>query len=407
VLDGYSQRSRSIIAAQLEQGFSPLVLTSPLHRQDDPSASDTLLDGIHYLRTPDPLGLPGRAIRGRWPILRELSIVQALRRRTVALLKNQAFDIVHAHSPALCGLAASQAARSCGVPFVYEIRAFWEDGAVHGNKMGQRSFRYRLARNLETHVVTRADAVVGIARSILDDLKARRIPAEKLFHVPNGVDISRFSPRQRDTRLSATLDLGEVPTLGFLGTLFPWEGISWLVRAAAELHKRGFVFKLLIVGDGAEASEIEKIIRQTQVQGYVYFLGRVPHEQVASYYSLMDVLVYPRRRVRLTELVTPLKPLEAMALGKAILASNVGGLRELIEPDITGALFEPENIEDFCLKVGPLLLDEKLRTRLGENARRRVGIEKNWSQLACRYELVYDTAIKNARLRAGVSFDPK
>jgi glycogen synthase len=271
---------------------------------------------------------------------------------------------------------------------------------VNQNKIGPISLRYRLRRSLETYVVRRADAVVGIAQSILQDMETRRIPAAKLFHVPNGVDVARFTPRPKNAVLAAQLGLGETPTLGFLGTLFPWEGISWLVRAAAVLHRKGLVFKLLIVGDGADFPEVAKTIREGDADRYVSLIGRVPHDQVELYYSVMDVMVYPRRSVRVTEFATPLKPLEAMALGKAVLASGVGGLRELIESEVTGVLFEPENVEDFCRKAGRLLLDEDLRRNLGENARRTVCVEKDWKVLTRRYESVYDAAIRNACMRA-------
>lgn len=175
MLDGYSQRSRSVLSAQAHLGFRPSVLTSPLHQSDDPSASDTSVDGIRYFRTYVPQGLGGSAIRAGWPILREMNVVRLLRRRIQMLLDTESFDIVHAHSPALCGLAAQQAAHSRKVPFVYELRSFWEDATVDQQRKRRITLRYLLARQLETFVVRRADAVVGISRSILLDLEAREL----------------------------------------------------------------------------------------------------------------------------------------------------------------------------------------------------------------------------------------
>jgi PEP-CTERM/exosortase A-associated glycosyltransferase len=397
ILDGYSQRSRSIVTAQKELGMHPSVLTGPLHQTDDPGASEILLDGIRYLRTHVNGGISGRAIHGRWPVVREMAVVHSLEHRVKPLLDSGAFDIVHAHSPSLCGLAAWRASRACHLPFVYEIRSFWEDSDLDENKSLPKRLRYTAGRSLETFVVRRADAIVGIARPMLQELEARGVASTRLFHVPNGVDVARFSPRSRDGGLAARLGTDGIPTLGFIGTLFPWEGVAWLVRAAAELHRGGTRFKLLIVGDGAEGSEVSQAIQATGSADYVSFLGRVPNDQIERYYSLMDVLVYPRRSVRITEMVTPLKPLEAMALGKAVLGSGVGGIRELIEPGETGMVFQPGNIEDFCRQAALLLQQPALRSALGEHARERIVGEKDWKVLARRYEGVYEAAVGNAR----------
>lgn len=406
VLDGYAQRSRSIVNAQRDIDMQPTVLTGPLHQFDDPRADETQLDGISYFRTTHGKGSRAFVLRHGWPVLRELSVVALLRSRIKSILSAGRYDIVHAHSPALCGLAAAQAACCCGLPFVYELRAFWEDAAIDQGKTTQQSMRYLLSRRLETHVVRRAAAVVGIAQSILDELESRGVDRSKLFHVPNGVDIGRFSPRERDSELAASLDLNGAPTLGFIGTLFPWEGIAWLVRAAAALRKKGARFKLLIVGDGAEAGEVRRAIEENNSTDFVSFLGRVPHDQIERYYSVMDVLVYPRRSIRLTELVTPLKPLEAMALGKTILGSSVGGIRELVEPEVTGVLFEPGDHQSFERQLTRLLADDSLRRSLGERARQRMIEERDWKTLVRKYEAVYHSAAHSHRLPDRSRFQP-
>jgi PEP-CTERM/exosortase A-associated glycosyltransferase len=396
VLDGYSQRSKSIVTSQARLGMRPSVVTGPPHQLDEPGATELSRDGIQYYRTFAEKGIRAAAIREGWPLLRQLAVVDLLRRRIDELLEEQKFDIVHAHTPALCGLAGLQSARRHEIPFVYEIRSFWEDSAVVQNKTADRSVRYRLGRQLETFVVRRADAVVGISNSILEDLRGRDIDPGKLFHVPNGVEVDRFTSISRDDLLGADLGANGEITIGYLGTLFPWEGIPWLVRAAAELRRRGLQFKLLLVGDGVAAPEVKAAIQEFSAESYVSFVGRVSHDQVLRYYSLMDVLVYPRLNVRTSHVVTPLKPLEAMALGKAILGSNVGGIRELIEPGVTGLLFEPENLEDFCSQAGRLLGNESLRRTLGQAARANVSSEKDWKVLAHRYDEIYAAAIDSA-----------
>ena len=397
LLSGYSVRSHSLIVAQKRIGFDPEVLTGPLHQLEDSAVSGAVIDGIEYRRTPLRGKFAERILKRRIPLLRERTVVQLLRDQILAALEEHSFDIVHAHSPALCGLAALQASTARKIPFVYEIRAFWEDAAVDQKKTSPGSPRYQISRRLEGYVVRRADAVVGIARHILDDLRSRGIATEKLFHVPNGVDAERFVALPRDTKLASELGLSSDPVIGFIGSLYRYEGIAWLVRAAAELRRRNVALQLLIVGQGEEMPEIQAAIREVGAQDYVRAVGQVPHDQVRNYYSLMDVMVYPRRRIRLTELTTPLKPLEAMAQGKPVLASDVGGIRELVEPEIPCMLFQPDNVDDFCNQAIQLLSSEALRRQVGERGRQMVLREKDWKVIAQKYRAVYDFAAISRR----------
>ena len=194
---GYSIRSLHLIAAQYRLGLRPQALTGPLQIVDDPKATETVVENITYRRTPYCGKFSEWAISKRRPGLREAAVIRLIRNRILELVENDPVDLIHAHSPALCGLGALQAARSKGIPFVYELRAFWEDAAVDQNKTSASSLRYRLSQKLEDCVVHRADAVVGISQSILDELKKRKTDPAKLFHVPNGVDVEKFSPVSR------------------------------------------------------------------------------------------------------------------------------------------------------------------------------------------------------------------
>jgi glycogen synthase len=388
LLTGYTIRSRGILNAQRESGMQPTAISSPMHTLRDAQCRDDEIDGISYLRTPVD-GFAAYPIQRRVPVIRELSVMRLLERRISAELRRRRYDLVHAHSPVLVGLPALRAARKHGVPFVYEIRAFWEDAAVDQNKTAQSSMRYKATRTLETHVVRNADAVVGIADSILSDLADRSIDRNKLFYLPNGVNVDQFKPVPRDTALAKELGTSDVPVLGFIGSMYFFEGTNWLVEAAAALKASGVDFKLIIIGHGEDAEPVKKRIQELNAGSYVKFLGKVPHEDILRYYSVMDILVYPRHSNRLTELVTPLKPLEALALGKAVLGSNVGGIRQILGDGEAGLLFAPTNIDSFCEQAGLLIRDAKKREDVASAGFDYVHKCRTWKQIAKKYEDVY------------------
>lgn len=389
VLSGYAVRSRNLISAQHRLGESIRVVTGPLHELDDPTSADMILDGVPYARTPIAGRTADAALRKRWPLLREREVVRMLREKILEITARHAVRVIYAHSPALCGVAALQAARKRGLPFVYEIRAFWEDAAADQNWASASALRSRLTHRLETYVARSADAVAAIAKPMIADLQQRGIPADRLFHVPNGVDVERFVPANVDETLKKELGLEDSPVLGFFGSLYRYEGVSWLIRAAADLRARGLKFQILIIGRGEDQPALSEAIRERRASDYVHTIEHVAHEQIGRYYSVVDIAVYPRRSIRLTELVTPLKPLEAMALKKPVLASGVGGIRELVEHERTGLLFQPEDVSDFCRQAERLILSPSLRKSLGEQGREFVQRERNWSILAQRYQQIY------------------
>jgi PEP-CTERM/exosortase A-associated glycosyltransferase len=394
ILSGYSIRSRNLISAQCRLGERIIVLTSPLHQLDDAGATEMSVDDVQYLRTPLTGFIARAALHRRWPLLREYEIVRALQERILQVISSNSVSLVYAHSPALCGLAALRAARKKKLPFIYEIRAFWEDAAVDQQRTSTRSLRYRCTRALETYVAENADAVSAIATNMLEELQSRGISREKLFHVPNGVDVERISRVPRDESLVSELNLSEGPVLGYFGSLYRYEGVSWMLRAAAVLRSRGHKFHILIIGRGEDRVAIAQTIRDCDASQYVRCIDAVPHEQISRYYSVVDIVVYPRRKVRLTELVTPLKPLEAMALAKPVLASNVGGIRELVDDERTGLLFRPEDEADFFRQAERLLASPGFCQQLGRRGWEFATRERNWAVLAQRYRDLYDFVLR-------------
>lgn len=385
---GYTFRTRAIMKAQLAAGWDARGLTGVRQYQHGhlPGAGEETAEGLQFYRTPTAISGP--------PLLREWREVRALEARIIDLHRSWPFELIHAHSPALNGLAAARAAKQLGLPLVYEIRAFWEDAAV-GNGTGREgSLRYRLTRALENHVVGRADGVAVICEGLRRDLLARGFPASKIFVSPNGVDLEMFGdPPPRDAALAAELGIESRDVIGYIGSFYDYEGLDDLIDAMARLKGAASNAHLLLVGGGPMEEALRAQAAASPVAERIHFVGRVPHDQVERYYSLVDILAYPRKAMRLTDLVTPLKPLEAMAQGRLVAASDVGGHRELIEDGVTGTLFPADDPAGAAKAIDALFAERSKWPKRRTDARRFVENERNWHKNIMRYEPVYHLLI--------------
>jgi len=387
--DGYAFRSWEIIRFQRLRGLETVQVTSAKHASASADVTSETVEGVEFHRT-KPLGGPYSL-----PVLDQVGVVRGLTRRLQGLIADHQPDVIHAHSPSLNGLAALSAGRAAGLPVVYEMRSFWEDAAVDAGACREGDLRYRLTRASETWVVQRADHVVPICRGIANDLSTRGVPDDRLSVVANSVDFSRFSRTpEYDDQLASRYGLTRGKTLGFAGSFFTFEGLETLVDAMRQVREHEPDTRLLLVGDGAERADLEARARAAGVDDVIVFTGRVPHADIQRYYGVMDVLVYPRTPMRLTELVTPLKPLEAMAYGKNVVASDVGGHRELVEHDRTGILFRAGDADDLAAQTLALLADPARQQRLREAARRHVETHHNWAVTIDRYPPIYERLIK-------------
>ncbi|MGU3315606.1 TIGR04063 family PEP-CTERM/XrtA system glycosyltransferase [Sphingomonas sp. M6A6_1c] len=386
---GYTFRTRAILKAQEQRGWQVAAVTGP--RQGAVADAVEAEDGLTFHRTQ-------AALRGG--VAGELAGIAAFARRIAAAVDSFRPDVLHAHSPVLDALAALRVARRRGLPLVYEIRAFWEDAAV-GNGTGREgSARYRATRALESWAVRRADAVAVICEGLRGDLIARGVDGGKIVVSPNGVDMALFgAPVARDPALAAELGLADAETIGFIGSFYDYEGLDDLIAAMPALVAARPRARLLLVGGGPMEAALRAQAAASPAADAIRFVGRVPHTEVERYYALVDVLAYPRKAMRLTELVTPLKPLEAMAQGKLVAASDVGGHRELIRDGETGTLFAPDDPAAIAAALAGLLADRSGWDRRRAAARAFVEQERNWSSNICRYEPIYQ------RLTAAATVD--
>lgn len=388
---GYTFRTRAIMKAQEADGHEVRAITGQRQGADAaPGNQPEDHAGLRFHRTPGtPRGRPG------W---REWREVEALGAAIDKLCDQWRPEVLHAHSPPLCGLAAARVAKARGIPLVYEVRAFWEDAAAGNGTGSEGTMKYWITRRLENRVVVQADAVVTICKGLRDDLIARGFAAERISIVPNGVDLELFgAPPPRDLALARELGFDGTheggPVIGFVGSFYPYEGIDDLIAAMPAIVVAHPAAKLLLVGGGPCEAALRAQAEASSAADAIRFVGRVPHEQVERYYSLIDVVAYPRKAMRLTELVTPLKPLEAMAQGKIVAASDVGGHRELIADGITGTLFVPDDPVDLARALAMLLYRRREWDHQRIASRRTVERDHDWARNIQRYRDVYQRVL--------------
>ncbi len=380
---GYTFRTLSILAQQRALGWQTFQLTSP--KQGAVTQLEETLGEWRFYRTPLPTGLAAYL-----PVLGQRTLMAATQRRLAAVADTVRPDVLHAHSPVLNAWPALHVGRARSIPVVYEVRAFWEDAAADLGTAREWGLRYRLTRALETRALRRADAITTICEGLRGDLLARGIPAEKITVIPNAVDLAAFHFRApADPDLMARHGLTPGKTLGFAGSFYAYEGLDLLLRAMPAVLRAVPEARVLLAGGGPQDARLRTLAGELGIQHSVHFTGRVPHADIGRYYSVMDVMVYPRISRRLTELVTPLKPLEAMAMGKLVVASNVGGHRELIRDGENGHLFAAGSPDAIAACLIPLLQAPESWATVIANGRRYVEQERNWRTSVARYRAVY------------------
>ena len=388
---GYTFRTAALLREQRLRGWKTFHLTSP--KQGICTVADEEIDGLHFFRTP---------VRSGWhtwvPLLRERAMMRDLERRIEEVVKQIKPDLLHAHSPVLNALPALAVGRRTGIPVVYEVRAFWEDAAVDHGTTREGSLRYRVTRALETRALRQADHVFTICEGLRADIAARGLPDSKVTVIPNAVDVAAFDAGAApDAHVLAQLGLQnglqKRTVIGFIGSFYAYEGLDLLIDALPKVLTRIPNSCLLLVGGGPQEAALKARALALGVGDKVIFTGRVPHHQVQGYYDAVDVLAYPRHSMRLTELVTPLKPLEAMAQQRLFVASDVGGHRELIQHGKTGVLFKAGDAEALAASIVDLLGQPQRWPALKQAGRAFVENVRNWRNSVAAYAPVYERLV--------------
>lgn len=401
---GYAIRSLEIVKNQLACGLEPVVITSPsqapLGNLD--AQQSEVIGGVRYFRTCSALLPATLEVQDSSPVRSFMRVGQNFFLFTKALdvARRLRPAVIHAHSPFTCGIIANMAGRILGIPTVYEVRGIWEDSHTGRFGLSSRSFRYRGVRVLENRALHGADLCCVIGDSLRDEVISRGVAANKIRVVPNGVDVKSFEPSPPDSELQKRLGLEGKTVTGYIGSFFRYEGLDQLVKASAILAEEYPDLRLLMVGDGEMMPILRDEATKAGISDRVVFTGRVPHDKIADFYRLYDFMVLPRRDTRETRLVTPLKPLEIMAMEKPLILSDIGGHREIVEEGINGTFFRAEDTTDLAAKCRILMTDQDYARNLGLKGRRWVESNRDWAILVRRYLDAYQSLVNSITYNA-------
>jgi PEP-CTERM/exosortase A-associated glycosyltransferase len=388
---GYSFRTKAIIEQQRKLGWETLQVTSAKHHIAKAEIEE--IDGLVFYRS-----APIKAWLAKLPVLNQWAIVLSLEKRLDDIILQHKPDILQAHSPALNGWAALKAAKKHNLPLVYECRAFWEDAAVDHGTASEGGLRYYLTKMLETYIFKQANAITTICEGLRADIISRGIAPEKITVIANAVDIEKFTYGvAADQTLKIQLGLQNKIVLGFIGSFYAYEGLPLLLEALPIILQKQPAIRLLLVGGGPQEALLKQKVQELGLEQDVIFTGRINHEQVQGYYNQVDIFIYPRLSMRLTELVTPLKPLEAMAQGRLVVASDVGGHKELIVEGITGCLFKAGDKHALANTVLNLLDAPENWDAMRKAGRSFVEQQRNWPRSVSCYKNIYTRLIANLR----------
>jgi len=383
---GYAIRTHWLARALRDRGWDLSVqarLGYPNDRYDftgvRTAASSTAIDGVPYRFTPE--GRHRRSIADY-----QTASVGTLADHCAKLRPS----ILHAASNYTGGLAATEVARRLGIPSVYEVRGLWHmtRGAAQPEYLD--SDHYRMIERLEVQAAMHADHVFTITEAVREVLIQGGVSANKISILPNAVDADVFVPRARDPELEARWRVQGKTTIGYIGAFKDYEGLDNLLEAAALVrHRVGDSFVLLLVGDGESMGDLITLSRRLDLTKIVRFTGRVDHHEAPDYYALCDIVAFPRKGLRVCEVVSPIKPFEAMAAQKAVVVSDVRALTEIVHHDQTGLIHRKDDVNSLTEQLERYLRDPSLRKKLAQNGRDWVVEHRTWSQISDKVDRVY------------------
>ena len=396
---GYSLRSQYIISTQKALGFDPVVLTR-WGASEQLADSVEYIDDVPYLRNTSEKYTTRLSERlGKFqlpdtPKIYHAGQEQHFRKRVAWAVETEKPDVLHAASPGRNAQVAIDVGHYYGLPVVYEVRGLWHDSGVAQGMLTLDSETYRQQHAEHVNAMRQADVVVTLSEVLKTECIREGVDKDKIGVVPNGVAVEQYAPKNKSGELAnrLSIELGDV-VLGYIGLVRSLEGLRLLLQACEVLRRRYVNLKVLIVGGGRDLPALQREAQERGLADVAIFTGEIPHDQIAAYYAMLDVFVIPRTRSRVTELVTPMKPYEAMAMEKAVVVSDVAALKEVVTDGETGRVFVADDVESLTQTCAELIENPSLRMQLGQGGNEWVRSERTWRQVVERYRGIYEAAI--------------
>ena len=402
---GYSIRTHGLVGAVRKSGWDINVHLRhgyPLDRNDFSGSSvqaEENIDGTTYLF--NPTSSSSSNLIPYTEVFNFSSLEKYQENAVRAIMKKSEETkpaIIHSASNFVVGLAGAEAAKRLGIPSVYEIRGFWHLTQATKRLGYEKSDHYTLTEQFEIEAAKNSDYVFTITNALKQILVENGIEENKISVLPNAVDPERFDVIERDRELEEQLGFENKIVIGYIGSFVEYEGIDLLLEATSQLKRElGDVFRVLLVGDGSMHEKLWRMSRFLAVDEIVTFTGRVAYEEVDRYYSLIDIVPLPRLGLRVCELVSPLKPFEAMATGKVLITSDVEALSEIIDDGVTGLLHRKDDSSHLADKLKEAITDSELRQNLGKQAREWVSETHSWDVISIRLTEIYDKLLEEKK----------
>jgi glycosyltransferase involved in cell wall biosynthesis len=379
--NGYSTRTTGLTSAVTEAGLDLFIVARPGYPWDSKINGEMPPSKrlVRRFQGVDTHFNPGVSLRSD-PLDKFIQLAADMFMREAMLNRP---SVIVAASNHITALPALIAARRLGIPFIYEVRGLWEVTAAASNETWAKSERFTLAVELECLVANNADRVFAITEEVKNELILRGTDAERIDILPNAANIFQYVPLPPERSAVKNLKNNGEFLLGYAGSVVGYEGLDLVVDAISKLPSELSHVGVLVVGDGAVLASLKSQADRLGVSDRVRFTGRVPNEEINDYLALFDAVVCPRKSNIVTELVSPLKPIEAMAAGRPVIGSNVGPIATLLGSDGSrGVLFEADDVDSLIDKIRLLANDPKLGQSIGRRARKWTVEERTWPIIA-------------------------